>query len=298
MKNLITLVKMQLKEKLNFKRLKVEGVSAFNVLVSTVGAVLKFALIVAVFVVILFAVNYLGIFSYNNTTPTTVMSIAFAIMMIASLLSCTISLTKSMYYSRDNAILLTLPCKPIQVFLSKLIIFFAFELKRAFEFIVPLFVAFYILHGYPLLSYLWLAICFVFISLFIVAVATLISIPAMWVSNVFRQSRYLQIGTAVILIATVTVALFYAISLIPENLDLLATMPVTLNRVKVWLSETYINNFGGPEERCYPCSPQGQHLRSSLFLSESMLCCFFLVLCSSSPCFTRWQALRLNISKK
>ncbi|MBE6532458.1 MAG: hypothetical protein E7676_02985 [Ruminococcaceae bacterium] len=244
MKNLLTLVKMQLKEKLNFKRLEVEGVSAFNILVSVVGAVLKFALVTAIFVAVLFAVNYLGLFSFDKTTPTTVMSIAFAIMMAASLVSCTINLTNSMYYSRDNAILLTLPCRPVQVFLSKLIIFYAYELKRSFEFIVPLFIAFYILHGYPLLAYLWLIICFVFISLFTVATATLISIPAMWISNIFRQNRTLQIGTLVAIVSAVVIALFYAISLIPENLDLLATMPVTLNRVKKWLAVTYIENFG------------------------------------------------------
>ena len=244
MKNLLTLVKMQLKEKLNFKRLEVEGVSAFNILVSIVAAVLKFALVTAVFAVILFVVNYLGLFSYNQTTPTTVMSIAFAIMMIASLVSCTINLTNSMYYSRDNAILLTLPCRPVQVFLSKLIIFYAYELKRSFEFIVPLFIAFYILHGYPVLAYIWLIICFVFISLFTVALATLISIPAMWISNIFRQNRYLQIGTIITIVTAVVIALFYVISLIPENLDLLATMPVTMNRIKAWLAGTYIENFG------------------------------------------------------
>ena len=244
MKNLITLVKMQLKEKLNFKRVQVEGVSAFNILVSIVGAVLKFSLITAVFAVVLYVVNYLGLFSYNQTTPTTVMSIAFAILMLASLVSCTINLTNSMYYSRDNAILLTLPCRPIQVFLSKLIIFYAYELKRSFEFIVPLFIAFYILHGYPFLAYIWLAICFVFISMLTVAVATLISIPAMWISNIFRQNRYLQIGTIISIVTVVVVALFYVISLIPENLDLLATMPVTMNRIKAWLAGTYIEKFG------------------------------------------------------
>lgn len=250
MKSLITLVKMQLKEKLNFKRMEVEGVSAFNVLVSLVGAVLKFALITGIFVVILFAVNFLGLFSYDKTTPTTVMSIAFAILMVASLISCTVNLTNSMYYSRDNAILLTLPCRPVQVFLSKLIIFYAYELKRSFEFIVPLFIAFYILHGYPFLAYIWLIICFVFISLFTVAVATLISIPAMWISNIFRQNRYLQMGTLIAIVSLVVIALFYFISLIPENLDLRATMPIMLNRVKAWLAtgslqeNSYVTKFG------------------------------------------------------
>lgn len=242
MKNLITLVKMQLKEKLNFKRLKVEGVSAFNILVSIVGAVLKFALITALFAVIIFVINYLGLF--GSMVPDTVMSIAFAVLMVASLISCTVGLTNSMYYSRDNAILLTLPCQPVQVFLSKLIIFFAYELKRSFNFIVPLFFAYFIIRKYPIGAYPWLIICFVFISLLTVAVATIISIPAMWISNVFRQNRYLQIGTLVIIVAAVVVALFYGISLIPENLDLLATMPTTLMRVQNWLKNDYIEHFG------------------------------------------------------
>lgn len=250
MKNLFTLVKMQLKEKLNFKRLEVEGVSPFKILVSIVSAILKFALVTGLFAVILFIANFLGLFSFDKTTPTTVMSIAFAIMMAASLISCTINLTNSMYYSRDNAILLTLPCRPSQVFLSKLIIFYAYELKRSFEFMVPLFIAYFILHGYPIIAYLWLIICFVFISLFTVAIATLISIPAMWISNVFRQNRYLQIGTLVAVVSVVVVALFYAISLIPENLDLRATMPITLNKLKSWLApastnpNSYVANFG------------------------------------------------------
>ena len=244
MNNLITLVKMQLKEKLNFKRLELEGVSAFRILVTVVGALLKFAIITAIFTVVLFVVSFLGLFSVTRAIPTTVMSIAFGILMITSIVSCTVGLTNSMYFSRDNAILLTLPCRPIQVYLSKLIIFFAYELKRSFNFMVPLFVAYFIISRYPIIAYLWLMFCFVFIALFTVAVASLLSVPAMWISNVFRQNRFLQIGTLVTMVSGLVVALFYAISLIPENLDLLATMPVTMNRMNNWLSNVYPEKFG------------------------------------------------------
>ena len=148
MKNLITLVKMPLKEKLNLKSLEREKISAFKLLTDIVFALIKFAVITGVFVVLLFLINYLGVFNVVQRTPTPVMSIAFGVLFITSVFSCTAGLTKAIYFSRDNAILLTLPCKPVQVFLSKLIIFFAFELKRNFNFMVPLFVAFYILHGY------------------------------------------------------------------------------------------------------------------------------------------------------
>lgn len=226
MNNLITLVKMQLKEKLNLKAVKGEGFNAFKLLVTVFFALLKFAVITAIFVVMLFLINYLGIFNLVQRTPTTVMSIIFGVMLIASIISCTAGLTKAIYFSRDNAILLTLPCRPIQVFLSKLIIFFAYELKRNFNFMIPLFVAFFILHGYPFGAYIWLLVCFVFISMFTVAIGALLSIPAMWISNVFRQNRYLQIGTLVVLVSALIVGLFYAVSLIPKNLDLLASWPL------------------------------------------------------------------------
>ena len=49
MRNLITLVKMQLKEKLNFKAVKNEKIDVFKLLVSVLFAVLKFAVITAVY---------------------------------------------------------------------------------------------------------------------------------------------------------------------------------------------------------------------------------------------------------
>lgn len=242
MKNLITLVKMQLKEKLNLKTLDIKNVNAFQLLVNIVFALLKFAVVTAVFAVLLYIVNSINLFSLINRTPTTVMSIIFYVMIAASLISCTVGLTKAMYFSRDNAILLTLPCKPIQVYFSKLIIFFAFELKRNFSFMIPIFVGYYIIHGYPFGAYIWLLICFVFISLFTVALASILSIPAMWISNVFRQQKALQIGTLLTLISLAAVGLFYVISLIPENLDLRSDWPLITMNIQYGL-RGYAENF-------------------------------------------------------
>ncbi|MBO7197045.1 MAG: hypothetical protein J6V80_06990 [Clostridia bacterium] len=243
MKNLITLVKMQLKEKLNLKSLELEGINPFKLLTSVIFSLLKFAVVTGAFVVVLFLINYLGVFNYVQRTPTTLMSVAFGVLLISSIVSCTVGLTQAMYFARDNAILLTLPCKPVQVFLSKLIIFFAFELKRNFNFMIPLFVAFFILHQYSFFAYIWLLVCFVFISLFTVSLAALLSIPAMWISNIFRQNRYLQIGTLIVSVTAVVIALFYAVSLIPKNLDLRASWPLITLEIQQLLNEVYPIKF-------------------------------------------------------
>ena len=243
MKNLITLVKMQLKEKLNPKGRASLRSSSFKILSSALFAVLKFAVITTLFVLLLFFINYLSIFNLVKRTPTTLMSIAFGVMLVTSLISCTAGLTKAMYFSRDNAILLTLPCRPIQVFLSKLIIFFAYELKRNFGFMYPLFLAYFILQRYSFVSYIWFAVCLVFISIFTVAVGALLSIPAMWISNIFRQNRYLQIGTLVVMVTAAVFALFYAITLIPKTLDLRASWPFIMMDLQELVNEIYPAKF-------------------------------------------------------
>ena len=109
MKNLMILVKMQLKERLNFKRLNLKDVKLFSILLSVLAAVLKFALVAALCGVIIFVAKFLGLFSLTNNVPSSVISIIFSLMMLTSILSCTVGLTKSLYYSRDNMVLLTLP---------------------------------------------------------------------------------------------------------------------------------------------------------------------------------------------
>lgn len=237
MKNLMILVKMQLKERLNFKRLDVENVKIFNIIVSMLGAILKFALVFVLCTAFLLVAQLLGLFSLTGTVPSSVISIIFSVMMLASVFSCVVGLTKSMYYARDNAVLLTLPCLPTQVYLSKLIIFFIFELKRNLSFTVPLFLAYFVTHKYGFFAYPWMLFCMVFVSLFTVAIGALLSIPAMWIANFFRQHRWLQMSCLAAVVVIAVVGLFYAISLIPENIDIIATWKNTFWQIQEGLDD-------------------------------------------------------------
>ena len=103
MKNLMILVKMQLKEQFNFKRLKVENVSVFQILVSILAALLKFALVTVLCAAFLIVSKLLGLFSFASMPiPSNVMSLLFVVMLTTSVFSCVVGLTKSMYYARDT----------------------------------------------------------------------------------------------------------------------------------------------------------------------------------------------------
>ena len=242
MRNLFILVRMQLKEQLNFQRLELKNINIFHLLVSTLAALLKFAAVVVLCVFTMSFFKNMNVFSLSYRVPASVVSFLFSVMLVTAMFSCTIGLTKSMYYSRDNAILLTLPCQPMQVFLSKLLIFFVFEIKRNLSFIVPLFIAYFYTHGYPVPSYLWLLVCLLFVSAFTVAVGAVLSIPAMWLCNLFRQLKWLQISCLVALVSFITAALFFGISLIPENIDLVATWGTTFWQIQDFLS-AYTTKF-------------------------------------------------------
>ena len=242
MKSLFILVMMQLKEQMNFKRLKGGNLKFFSTVLTVVVALLKFAAVTALCYAFLLVAKMLGLFSFANfPIPDTVISIVFSVMLLVSTVSCTVGLTKAMYYARDNAVLLTLPCTPLQVYLSKLIIFFIFEIKRNLSFLVPLFTAYYITHGYETWTYAWMLFCMIWVSLFTVAIGAIFSIPAMWIANFFRQHKWMQISTLVVAVAAATAALFYGIALIPANIDLLAAWDVIYWEIQDFLSAYAVN---------------------------------------------------------
>lgn len=243
MKGLFILVMMQLKEQMNFKRFQIENVKAFHILLSIVGSILKFAAVTALCIGFLYVSRILGLFSFQGLpVPDTVISLVFSVMILLSVISCTAGLTKSMYYARDNAVLLTLPCPSLYVYLSKLIIFFIFEIKRNLSFLVPVFIAYFITHGYSPWAYVWMLFCMLWISLFTVAIGAIFSIPAMWIANFFRQHKWIQITSLVVTVAAAAVALFYAISLIPANIDLVAAWSTIYWQIQDFLA-AYAEKF-------------------------------------------------------
>ena len=114
MKNLIILVKMQLKEKMNLSFLS----NKRQVIFKSIFTVLKFGLVTALCYLMLFLCRYLKLFSLINYIPSSVISIVFTIMLFVSIISCTFGLLKTLYVSHDNKVLLTLPVKSIYVFFS------------------------------------------------------------------------------------------------------------------------------------------------------------------------------------
>lgn len=220
MNNIATLAKMQLKEKLHSQKNGAKHKSASSFIVTVFATLLKFAFSTAVLCGLYIVAMLFSVFGTTSHVPPAFMAFLFSVLLVLSVISCTGRLTKALYFSRDNVILLTLPATPTQVFLSKIAVFLIFELKKNFSFLIPMFVAYFIIHGHSFVFYPWLIVCFILISVLTVALGAFLSIPAAWITNIFRQRRYLQLAATMITVIAVIVGLFLLVSAIPKEIDL------------------------------------------------------------------------------
>ncbi|MBE6124569.1 MAG: hypothetical protein E7184_03475 [Erysipelotrichaceae bacterium] len=217
MKSLFVLATMQLKDKLNLSFLK----NKKQLLFKSIFAIVKFVITIALCFLILSLCANMSLFSLFPIVPTSVIAIVFAIMLLLSTIFTTIDLTKKLYYSYDNRILLTLPASPAIVFGSKLLVLYFYEILKNLTFMIPMFIAYGLVSGFGILYYPWMLFCFVFISMIPVLIGSLLSLPMMWLFMVFRKHKILKIATFVLIVAGISFGIFEAVIHIPSNIDII-----------------------------------------------------------------------------
>lgn len=219
---LVTLVKMQLKEKMDLAYLR----SKRKLIFKLTWLFIEFAAITAIVAVVFYFAKLLNLFSPIHDVPVSVVSIAFGVMLLLSLITDTIGLMKSLYFSKDNTVLLTFPATPSLVFFSKLATYYVYEFRKSFMFTIPMFIAYgLVVRGYGLHDpktlwyYPWLVLMFILISSVPVLFAALLSIPTMFLYvflnrvKVLQYLLYIALGSGIILLA------WWLIGLIPADID-------------------------------------------------------------------------------
>ncbi len=215
--NIKTLVAMQLKDKMDLSFLK----SKRSTILTTVMSVVKLVAVSALFFALFYVCVILKVFSFAQMLPDTVVNVLFTIIEVIAIVSCTLGLTKTLYLSLDNKVLLTLPVTNSEIFASKLVLFYLFELKRNFNFTLPMFIAYGIVNGAVWYYYPWLVLGFVVISLLPVLLGAVLSIPALFAFNFILKRKWLQYALMVGAAGVVTWIVTALISLIPENINIL-----------------------------------------------------------------------------
>ena len=219
---LVTLVKMQLKEKMDLGYLR----SKRKLIFKSTWLFVEFAAITAIIAVVFYFVKLINLVSPNHDIPVSVISVVFGVMLLLSLITDTIGLMKSLYFSKDNTVLLTFPATPSLVFFSKLVTYYLYEIRKSFMFTIPMFIAYgLVVRGYgvndpkTLWYYPWLLLMFFLISSVPVLFAALLSIPTMFLYVFLNRVKILQYLLYVVLAVGIILLAWWLIGLIPADID-------------------------------------------------------------------------------
>ena len=307
---LVTLVKMQLKEKMDLGYLR----SRRKLIFKTTWLFIEFAAITAVIAVIFYFLKLFSLFSLTHDIPVSVISLAFGVMLLLSLITDTIGLMKSLYFSKDNTVLLTFPATPSLVFFSKLVTYYVYEFRKSFMFTIPMFIAYgLIVRGYGLndlkglLYYPWLILMFVLISSIPVLLAALLSIPAMFVYIFLNRVKILQYLLYTALGGGAILLVWWLIGLIPENINFIESWGDTY-----WQIQAFLDGYTAAFAPIYSFTElivgRTIGLSSVIFHSGTLpsllllvaIGCVTLVLCflCSKPLFYRMASTPFEFKKK
>lgn len=235
MKHLWTLVIMQLKDKLNISVFKNFKELARLVLFT----VLKFLVVTIVTYFLLFFGQKIGLFYYSESSR--IMILVMTISLVLSLISCTKDLMMSLYFSDDNRVLITFPVDTNILFISKLIVFYFYEIKRSLGFLIPICLGCLIqLFTRGMVSwtvFLWAWVPMLLIVALPVLLGAVLSIPSMYVYRFIKKTRITQIILFLVVLAGFIYASVTLIGLIPSNINLLQDW----GKISNWIRDFLVN---------------------------------------------------------
>ena len=228
------LVMMQLKDKLDFSFTK----SKRQLIAKIILPILAIVAVTAVIYILFYLSKLMNIFSLVNMVPMSVVVVVFTVMQILSIITCTYSLMKNLYFAKDNQFLLTLPVTTNKLFLSKLIVFYIYEVIKNLFFTLPLFLAYGLISGASVAFFFWLPVCIAIISLIPVSIGAFLSIFAMGIAIFLKSFSVIKWILFAIVVGGCITGVVFLINAIPANIDIMGSWGTLF-----WDIQDFLNAF-------------------------------------------------------
>lgn len=231
MKHLKALVLMQLKDKLDLSFLRAKK----TLIRKIVFTLLKFIAVGAITYLFAFLLSLIGLFNKSDTAR--IMVVLTTFILGISLLSCTVGLVKSLYFADDNRVLITFPVGTNEIFISKLVVYYIYELAREMLFLLPILIGCAI-HAISYMTFWfvpWSIIVMVFIPMLPVLIGSLLSIPALYLARLGNRFPVVKVAFFVGIAGLIVWAVVKLIGLLPENIDLVKQGPSIIQSVSAFL---------------------------------------------------------------
>ena len=215
---------LQLSDRLNLKKYKDSAKLATTITISIVGL----GLFTALYCGILYLLCDLIMIPKNQT----ILTFVLFFVQILSVIACTHGLNKTLYFGKDNMILLSYPANHHEVFLSKLLVYYVYEFIKNFFFMLPLLLSIGIMFKIFSVHYAIASILFlIFLPMFPVLIGAVLTLPLILIKRLLKKIPLIrEVGVVAIFIGA-----FYLL------VQIMNAIPVPLRIVALY--NQFITNF-------------------------------------------------------
>lgn len=267
-----TLFLMQLKEKIDLTFLKSPKQILFKVVFSIIG----FVVITAVAYFLLWMCQFLGLFSALNHIPLSFMAFVLFVMFILNVFTCTVGLSKTLYYGKDNQVLITYPVTANSIFLSKMLVYYINEIKKTFSFLIPVFFAYGLLSELPFIYFIWMPVMLTIFAGIPVLLGGILSIPTNYVIAFLKRFPIFKVLLLVLILAFAVWGVVSIIKAIPSDINLIKSWTAVSKTIREFLSWVSESLFVFYAFTIFLCGKY-ENLTSTLFTEYSYIVFFAML---------------------
>ena len=133
-----------------------------------------------------------------------------------SVVAIVTGLLTDLYQSKDNQILLSLPAKSDEIFISKLLVYYIHEFLKNLFLIVPLLIGYGAVSGAGVLYYFNIIPMTFFLPLIAILIGSLLTIPIVYMKNFLKSHQWVGVLLTILLIGLLFIAVIGAVGSIPH----------------------------------------------------------------------------------
>ena len=183
-----------------------------------VSFILKFAIL---FVLVFFILKLVVLLFVVFNEILNLLLIFLGIYLILNFISITLGLVKSLYLAEDNKVLATLPTTSTKLFISKILVFELFELKKSFDILLPVALGFIFYCCYsgvlPMIALFWSILPLFLIITVTVLLGALCSIPALYIYKFIKRNQVIEVVLLLLIAGLIVASLLYIVYFIPRG---------------------------------------------------------------------------------
>ena len=207
----------------------------------SLGVILVTAVCLTIFYVL---INFMGI-RLPAYQPKWLLTFILLFLQLLSVIACSLGLLKTLYTSKDNAILLSYPAHHVEVYVSKLLVYYIYEFLKSIFFTLPLLVSFGLMYNYFSLSYVLNSLLFlVTLPLIPVLLGALITLPIVYIKKLLTKYSLIKSLFIILLLIGLFIAFIYFIKILPRPLRIKELLTTILDKFKLSLEFVHTYGFG------------------------------------------------------